>query len=210
LYIKASSGAGEEIELLKQAGTRHFVTSWSHDGRFLLYHTENAPKTGYDVWVLPLEGERKPVLLLGESFNEWAARFSPDGRWIVYASTETGGELFVRPLTVSESGKPALGEGKWQVSRGGGNWPVWRTDSEIFFAAGLPWNAGTPVMAAHVSTRRTGFDSRTPQRLFLSSGGGAWDATVDGQRFLTNVPQGQRAAPASISVILNWPALLEK
>ena len=86
LYEKAFTGNGEEIELLKEAGTRHFVTSWSSDGRFLLYHTENAPRTGYDVWVLPLEGERKPVLLLGDSFNEWAAQFSPDKHWIVYAS----------------------------------------------------------------------------------------------------------------------------
>lgn len=211
LYVKASSGTADEIELLKEVGTRHFVTSWSRDGRFLLYHTENAPKTGYDVWVLPLDGERKPVLLLGDSFNEWAARFSPDGRWIVYVSMETGGgELFVRPFTVSESGKPALGEGKWQVSRGGGNWPVWRADQEILFSAGLPWVTGTPVMAVTVKTSRTAVESGIPQQLFPSSGGGAWDVTADGQRFLTTVPQVQRAAPASISVILNWPALLKK
>jgi len=211
LYVKASSGTSEEIELLKEAGTRHFVTSWSRDGRFLLYHTENAPKTGYDVWVLPLEGERKPVLLLGDRFNEWAAQFSPDGHWIVYASTETGGaDLFVRPFTVSESGKPAIGEGKWQVSRGFGNWPVWRADQEILFSAGLPWVAGTPVMAVTVKTSRTAFESGIPQGLFPSSGRGGWDVTADGQRFLTTVPQVQRAAPASISVILNWPALLKK
>ena len=211
LYVKASSGTAEEIELLKEAGTRHFVTSWSRDGRFLLYHTQNAPKTGYDVWVLPLEGERKPVLLVGDSFNEWAAQFSPDGRWIIYASTETGGsDLFVRPFTVSAQGKPASGEGKWQVSRGLGNWPVWRADREIFFSAGLPWLAGTPVMAVAVNSNGTVFKSGIPQRLFASSGRGAWDVTADGQRFLTTVPQVQRAAPASLSVILNWPALLKK
>ncbi len=177
----------------------------------LLYHTENAPNPGYDVCVLPLEGERKPVLLLGDGFNEWAARFSPDGHWIVYASTEPGGgNLFVRPFTVSESGRPALGEGKWQVSRGAGNWPVWRADQEILFSAGLPWIAGTPVMAATVNSNRTVFESGTPQQLFPSSGRGAWDVTADGQRFLTTVPQVQGAAPASISVILNWPALLKK
>jgi Tol biopolymer transport system component len=211
LYVKASSGIADEVELLKEAGTRHFVTSWSRDGRFLLYHTENAPKTGYDVWVLPLEGDRRPVLLLGDSFNEWAAQFSPDGGWIVYASTETGSSnLFVRPFTVSASGQPASGEGKWQVSRDLGNWPVWRADREILFSAGLPWVAGTAVMAVTVNSNRMGFESGIPQRLFPSSGRGAWDVTTDGQRFLTTVPQVQRAAPASISVILNWPALLKK
>ena len=210
VYVKASSGSAEEIELLKEAGTRHFVTSWSRDGRFLLYHTENTPNTGYDVWVLPLEGERKPVRLLGGSFNEWAAQFSPDGRWIVYVSMETGnGEIFVRPFTVSDSGKPALGEERWQISRGPGNWPVWRTDREIFFSAGFPWLAGSGVMAVSVNSNRTGFESGIPQRLFASGGRGGWDVTSDGQRFLTTVPQVQRAAPRSIGVILNWPALLK-
>ncbi len=211
VYVKASSGTADEIELMQEAGTRHFVTSWSRDGRFLLYHTENAPRTGYDVWALPLEGDRKPVLLLGDSFNEWAAQLSPDGRWMIYASTETGGsDLFVRPFTVSESGTPSLGEGKWQVSRGVGNWPVWRAGQEIVFSAGLPWVAGTPVLAVTVETRRAAFESGIPQELFPSSGGGAWDVTADGLRFLTPVPQVQRAAPPSISVILNWPALLTK
>jgi dipeptidyl aminopeptidase/acylaminoacyl peptidase len=63
LYEKRAVGNGSERELFKEPGTRHFVTSWSRDGRFLLYHTENTPKTGYDVWALPLEGERKPVRL---------------------------------------------------------------------------------------------------------------------------------------------------
>lgn len=211
LYVRPSSGTADEIELLKEPGTRHFVTSWSHDGRFLLYHTENAPKTGYDVWALPLEGERKPVLLLGDSFNEWAAQFSPDGRWIVYVSMEMGGGgLFVRPFTVLDSGKPAMAEGRWQVSGSPANWPVWRTDREILFSAGLPWIAGTAAMAVTVNANRTVFEGGIPQPLFPSGGRGGWDVTADGQRFLTTVPQVQRVAPASISVILNWPSLLKK
>ncbi len=212
LYEKASTGTGEEIELLKEAGTRHFVTSWSSDGRFLLYHTENAPKTGYDVWVLPLEGERKPVLLLGDSFNEWAAQFSPDNHWMVYASTETGNdaELFVRPFSVSASGTPALGQGKWQLSRGSGNWPVWRAGAEILFNSGLPWTVGNAIMAAPVRTTGAAFESGAPQRLFPSGAGAGWDVTVDGQRFLVPVARVQHPAPVSISMILNWPALLSK
>jgi hypothetical protein len=81
---------------------RHYVTDWSRDGRFLLYHTENAPKTGYAVWILPLERNRKPVLLLGDIFNEWAGVFSPDGRWIAYASTENKP---VAPISLSARSK---------------------------------------------------------------------------------------------------------
>jgi Tol biopolymer transport system component len=207
LYEKDSSGTGEARELLKEPGTRHYVTSWSRDGRFLLYHTENTPKTGYDVWVLPLVGERKPVLLLGDTFNEWAARFSPDVRWIVYASTESGAEIFVRPLRISASGTPALGEGKWQVSRDGGNWPVWRSDKEILFTND---QTETGIVATSVNTPGTAFQSGIPQQLFRGQTAVAWDVSPDGQRFLVSVPLVQRTGQAPIGVVLNWPALLKK
>jgi hypothetical protein len=209
LYEKDSTGVGDATEILKQPGTRHFVTSWSRDGRFLLYHTENTPKTGYDVWVLPLDGERKPVLLLGDTFNEWAARFSPDMRWIVYASTETGGAaaLFVRPLRIPASGTPALGEGKWQISRDGGNWPVWRSDKEILFTNDPE---GSAVLAVPVNTTGPAFQSGVPQRLFQEQTAIGWDASPDDQRFLFSMPLVQRTDRVPISVVLNWPALVKK
>src|SRR5579863_1539544 len=70
LYEKASSGAGEEKELLMKPGEQKLPDSWSHDGHFLLYHTFNVPQMGQDLWALPLEGDRKPALLLGTQFNE--------------------------------------------------------------------------------------------------------------------------------------------
>src|SRR5262249_44394728 len=163
------------------------------DGRFLLYHTENTPKTGYDVWVLPLEGNRKPVLLMGEPFNEWAAVFSPDMHWISYASTETRpADVFVRPFQVSESGVPGLGEGKWQISRDGGNWPRWRTQNEIAFLSSFVERAKA---VAPVHTQGTGFKSEVPELLFSGPLDGGFDVTPDGQRFLSSVRQIQRTAP---------------
>jgi Tol biopolymer transport system component len=53
LYEKAASGVDDEQVLLKEPGLRHYPTSWSRDGRFLLYHTENATDTGYDLWACP-------------------------------------------------------------------------------------------------------------------------------------------------------------
>jgi len=209
LYEKASSGVGDEEELLKEPGLRHYPTSWSSDGRFLLYHTENAPRTGYDLWVLPLQGDRKPVLLLGETYNEWAGVFSPDMHWVAYASLETGGEsqVYVRPFRISEqTGKPALGEGKWQVSKDRGNWPRWRNSREIVFSS-IP--VSTAVFAAPIKTTGGAFESGVPERLFaLPNFNG--DVTPDGQRFLYAAPQARRSAPASISIVLNWPALMKK
>jgi Tol biopolymer transport system component len=210
LYEKASSGVGEEKELLKEPGLRHYPTSWSADGRFLLYHTENAPKTGYDLWVLPLQGDHKPVLLLGETYNEWAGVFSPDIHWVAYASLEAGGnhaEVYVRPFQVSErTGMPALGESKWQVTKGGGNWPIWRNPNEIIFNS-APF--GPSISATPVKTTATVFESGVPQRLFALPNLGV-DLAPDDQRFLLAAPQVVRSAPASITMVLNWPALMNK
>ena len=144
IYEKAASGAGEEKELLKEPGSIQFPTSWSHDGRFLLYYIGNAPKTGSDLWILPLQGDRKPTLLLGTEFNESQGSFSPDMRWVAYASNESGrNEVYVRPFAASgPGGVPAFGEGKWQVSRDGGSQPKWRADGKEISSRLLPTEPG--------------------------------------------------------------------
>ena len=211
IYEKAASGVGDGQVLLKEPGLRHFPTSWSRDGRFLLYHTENATNTGYDLWALSLS-DRKPHLLLGASVNEWAGVFSPDMRWVAYVSLETGSaEVYVRPFRVSgETGQPSFGEGKWQVSKDYGNWPQWRIDREIVFNTAP---IKTEVFTAPVNTTGAAFESGIPQRLSFPPSTGVSNApqsTPDGQRFLIEVPLDQRPARTSISVVLNWPALLKQ
>ena len=211
IYEKAASGAGDGQVLLKEPGLRHFPTSWSRDGRFLLYHTENATNTGYDLWALSLS-DRKPHLMLGGAFNEWAGVFSPDMRWVAYVALETGdSQVYVRPFRVSEqTGEPSLGDGKWQISKDHGNWPQWRIDREIVFNT-RP--IGTEVFAASVNTTGAAFESGTPQRLPFPQSTGVNttpQSTPDGQRFLIEVPLEQRPARASLSVVLNWPALLKR
>jgi len=212
LYEKAASGLGDEQVLFKEPGLRHFPTSWSRDGRFLLYHTENAPRTGYDLWALSLR-DRRPHLMLGEAFNEWAGVFSPDMRWVAYVSLETGAQagVYVRPFRVSgQTGQPSLGEGKWQVSKDHGNWPQWRVDREIVFNTAP---TGTAVFAAPVNPNGAVFESGVPERLPLPPNVGVDStpqSTADGQRLLVEVSQVQRAARPSISVVLNWPVLLKE
>jgi serine/threonine protein kinase len=212
LYEKAASGLGDEQVLFKESGLRHYPTSWSRDGRFLLYHTQNAANTGYDLWALSLR-DRKPHLLLGEAFNEWAGVFSPDMRWVAYVSLETGAtaEVYVRPFRVSEqTGQPSLGEGRWQVSKDHGNWPQWRVDREIVFNTAP---TGTAVFTAAVNTAGAAFESGVPQRLPFPPNVGVSStpqSTPDGQRFLVELSQAQRAARTSISLVLNWRALLKQ
>ena len=211
IFEKAASGGGDAQVLLKEPRVRHFPTSWSRDGRLMLYHTENATSTGYDLWALSLT-DRKPHRMLGGAFNEWAGVFSPDMRWVAYVSNERGAAgVHVRPLRVSgQTGQPSFGEGRWQVSKGWGNWPQWRIDREIVFNTAP---GGTKVFFASVNPTGAAFESGVPQLLpFPPSTGVSTtpQSTPDGERFLVEVPMDQRAARPSISVVLNWPALLKQ
>jgi len=212
IYEKAASGAGDEKELFKKPGEVKFPSSWSRDGRFLLFETANVPKTGRDLWVLPLERDRKAVLLLGTDFNEGLGSFSPDERWIAYVSNESGrNEVYVRPFVSSGSSGPSLGEGKWQVSKDGAaaSIPKWRNDSKEIVFVGL--NLGGSVMAVDVSGTGAAFQMGTPRQLFQAPARTGLDVTADGKRFLMTVSpgQGQRTS-TPITVVLNWQADLKK
>jgi serine/threonine protein kinase/Tol biopolymer transport system component len=200
IYEKASNGGGEEKELFKKADEIKTPTSWSRDGRFLLYTTQNTPKTGNDIWVLPLEGERKPVQLLATEFNEGNASFSPDMRWIAYQSNETGrAEVYVRPFTASG---PALGQGKWQVSKDGAGIPKWRADGKELIFTGR-----TKMMAVEVNGSGAALQLGTPQELFTLQVAYGWDVTADGKKLLALVSPGQQQSTATpITVVLNWQA----
>ena len=107
LYWRAADGSGPE-ELLMSGKNWRFGTSGHPDGRFLSFD-EQDPKTGMDLWILPVGGGRKPYPFVNTSFREWFGEFSRDGRWIAYESNESGrSEIYLRPF-------PGPG-GKWQVS----------------------------------------------------------------------------------------------
>jgi WD40 repeat protein len=198
LYVKASSGASNEVPLFESSESKG-VFDWSPDGRFILFST-NAPQTSFDLWVLPTEGDRKPQLFVNTSFEERQGQFSPDGRWVAYQSNESGRfEIYVRPFPKSD--------GQWQISAGGGVSPRWRRDGkELFYIA-----PDGRLMAAPVATGRDSFEPGTPVALFPTRivGGGVslfaaqYDVAPDG-RFLINVSQ-EEAVTSPITLLLNWP-----
>jgi Tol biopolymer transport system component len=212
LYQKQSGGAGQEQLLLKTAYDK-WATAWSSDGRYLIYQERN-PKTEFDIWALPLYGDRKPTPLLATPFNEVQAQLSPDGRWLAYTSDESGiSEVYVQPF-------PSSG-GKWQISSGGGRQPRWRHDGrELFFiTAGRGELMGTDIQVLPGSAGGRRLNPGVPRKLFDGSarrpdaaspsfiaGRNDYDSTADGQRFLfRTVPTRQ-----AISVVLNWTAGLKK
>ena len=197
LYQIRANGEGRE-ELLYASNETKFATSWSADGRFLLYTTETGRASrGQSIRVLPLEGNAKhvPVALLNSQAEERSAVFSPDSRWIAYVSNESGNdEVYMQPFSFPPA--TSAGGPKLLLSRGGGTMPHWRADGkEILYHA-----ADGTVMSVAVTTAsllRVG----VPQRLFPLAGM-PWDATGDGSRFLVGVPIEQGVPP--FTVVLNW------
>jgi Tol biopolymer transport system component/predicted Ser/Thr protein kinase len=213
LFEKDWSNAGEEKVLYTKTGEPKVPTSWSSDGRFLLYYTPLVPKTGEDLWVLPVGGDnpeaRKPVSLLRTPANEREGVFSPNMRWIAYLSDESGrSELYVRPFVASgPSGVPALGDGKWQVSRDGAvAFISWRGDGkEIYF--GGP-DGGSK--AVDISKGPEHMDVPRPLGNILNLKIAPMSGVIapDGKRWLVSVAQKTGAQP--FTVVLNWQALLKK
>jgi Tol biopolymer transport system component len=178
---------------------------WSLDGRFLLY-LQFDPKTGRDLWVLPLFGERKPFPFINSNFEESQGQFSPDGRWVAYHSNESGRyEVYVQPF-------PGPG-GKWQISAGGGISPRWCRDAkELFYIA-----PDGKLMVAQVQTTGQMLEAGAPVALFQTGivGGGTvtprnpqYAVSSDGKRFLINTVDESAASP--ITIVTNWTAGLKK
>ena len=179
------------------------VWDWSSDGRYMIGEILN-PKTRRDLWVMPLFGDRKAFAYLQTEFDEREGKFSPDVHWVAYASDDTGRfEIYVQSF-------PSPSE-KFQVSSGGGDFPVWRRDGkELFFVS-----SDNKMMAAEVKTAGGRFQAGVPKALFgtrlaeLSDvhDGIPYDISRDG-RFLLVTPQWALGRP--MTVVINWNVGLKK
>ena len=203
LYQKPSNGAGQDELLLSATDVE--PTDRSQDGRFLLYQ-RNDPKTKWDLWVLPLFGDRKPKPFLQTEFDESQGQFSPDGRWVAYSSDESGRpEVYVQPF-------PGPGP-KIQISTAGGMQPKWRRDGkELFYRVD-----GTGKLMA-VEVKADGqFQAGVPQVLSVETTvathgmltGDHYAVSADGKRVFS-IKANQESAAAPITVVLNWTAGLKK
>lgn len=200
LYRKNSSGIGNP-EMLLQSEEGKEASSWSSDGKFLLF-TVYGPKTVTDVWVLPAEAGAQPYSLVATEFEEAMAQFSPDGRWFAYTSNESGRtEVYVQSFPVSG--------GKWLISTGGGSQPRWRRDGkELFYLA-----PDRQLMSVNVSASST-FETSAPTPLFQSrvssySAPNRYAVSTDGQRFLINGPAGE-VSRTPFAVVINWTSGLSR
>jgi len=202
IYLKDASGAGSVEQIVKSDVTIS-PKSWSRDGRWLICD-QNNKETNWDVVAVRMSGKErgKIVPFVHSKFNEVRPSFSPDGRWVVYESWESGrAEIYVKPF-------PEPG-GKWQISANGGSEPWWSADGkEIFYLS-----ATSKLVAVPVETGTT-FSAGTPKPLFdthLLSGlfRNRWVPTPDGKRFLMMEP-GSAALSQPMTVVLNWTEALKQ
>jgi len=230
LYQTLSSGSGTE-ELLYESEQVKAPMSWSPDGKRIAFWMQDS-KSGGDIWVLTMEGERKAAPLIASDANETHAQISPDGKWIAYTSNSTGrNEVYVQPFP--------SGSGRYQISFHGGDWPRWRGDSkELFYhllaitpdsPAFIGMFRGGSLMSVAVNGSGAAFEAGSPKDVLRTFGmnyphsGGDYSmyaVSADGKRILTvqatgnNVNAGAEAGtpdpPLSITVAMNWAAGLKK
>ncbi len=197
LFRKLASGGADEEPVYASDVLIKNLSHWSSDGRSLVFDQPD-PKTGWDVWTVPVEGDHTPVPVLHSRFNEKSGEISPDGRWIAYHTDESG-----RPEVCVQS-YPSTGS-KYQVSTNGGANPSWSKDGrEIVFGSLDGVGMSAQVLPG------TEFHTGTPRALFrLRSDVVSFTASADMQRVLISVPAG-RGEPTAIEVELNWTAALKK
>jgi serine/threonine-protein kinase len=185
---KPADGSGAATVVTPMPGG--YPNAISPDGRTLVFH-RGVGELMFQT-LSPLS-EATP-LVKGPTLN---GVLSPDGRWVAYQSSETGPpEVFVRAF-------PDAGAGQWQVSSGGGRYPIWSRDGrELFYV-----NTAGRLIALPVETH-SGLETGAPVALFQAdfyvrgSNSRPFDVSRDGQRFVfAKTPTGDRP---TVEVVTNW------
>ena len=194
VYRAPATGLGSEQLMLKSKASVS-VKHWSPDGSQLLVSMND------DLWLLPLRDDPTLRPLVQGPAAQSDGKFSPDGRWVAYTSTESGhSEIYLTPVSGPRQ--------RWLISTTGAYQPRWRADGrEVYYVT-----ADSRLMAVGLTLGEK-VEVARPRLLFrtrLSFPGDnafmtRYDVAPDG-RFLLNVPM--RATEPPVTVVLNWRAAL--
>ncbi|HUE88334.1 MAG TPA: hypothetical protein VMO26_19840, partial [Vicinamibacterales bacterium] len=215
IYWQAADGTGS-VERLTNSPMAQFAHALTPDGsRVLVFQASGAATTAADIMTFSLtrpssgRGEQTPGAtalspLIQTTFNEWLPEVSPDGRWLAYATNESGqNEVHVRPF-------PNVNDRRWPISTGGGTKPVWaRNGRELFYLDGA-FN----LMSVPVQTTGSAFIAGNPVKLLEpryyvgAAPNRAYDVSRDGRFLMIKdsmaAGQTENAPPPSLVVVLNW------
>lgn len=201
LYVKSTIETGDE-QLRFSSPYDKAPVDWSPNGRYILYG-QREPKTGQDaLWALSVDLASAPFLAVPAHFAAEQGQFSPDGKWIAFRSSESGG-IYISPF-------PGPGR-SWRVSDGNGSQPRWGHDGkELFYVSSDGMFTSVPIAlpppgdgirvakaSALFATHQANTRSPKPQ----------YAVSSDGQRFLMAIAQVPTVTP--LTVVINWPELLK-
>ena len=199
LFWMPADGSGEPQRVTE---TVAWPSSWSTDGVLAFVQ-------GTDIWTVSLDDGTEPEPFFETPFRETYPAFSPDGRWLAYASNNTGRvEVYVRPFP---GGEPVH-----RVSTAGGSAPLWSPDGRQLFFRKSWEERDRGIMVVDVTTDPT-FTRSQPRSLFESRefGGSipvrSYDLAPDGQRFVMyRLGQADPQPVTGIHVVQNWFTELER
>jgi eukaryotic-like serine/threonine-protein kinase len=198
VYRRRADGSGAAERLLETKRDQA-PEAWSPDGRELLIR-ETHPATGYELWILDL-ATRKARPWQRATAKAMSGMWSPDGKWIAYSTSETGRyEIYVR--------RYPHGEGRWQVSLDGGEYPSWSADGRtIYFHRRRTAHNGAELWSVPVEPRGNELTVGTPVRIFthplLIMGAGG----PGGVLLLSEAAPAPK--PAEVRVLLDWPEAVQ-
>ena len=158
IYWQLADGSGLPERLTTaEEGIEHYPESFSPDGKVLSFGAVRVPNGGrsWSIWTLPLDGkERKPELFYDlPTSNEFGSVFSPDGKWIAYASNAGPDEnspatrfaIYVQPY-------PKTGA-KYEIAQSGGAWPIWSSKgSELLYRLNVTEGGAAKLNAVAITT----------------------------------------------------------
>ncbi|SPE37377.1 Serine/threonine protein kinase [Candidatus Sulfopaludibacter sp. SbA6] len=209
LWRVRADGSGQPEHILETLGPG-VPGSFSPDGKRLAYH-QGSQGTARDIWILPLDTTDpdhpkpgKPELFLGTPGSDIDPAFSPDGRWMAYASDESGSfQVYVRP-----SGAPVGSGGKWQISTTPGRFPIWSPNRKELFFESLDGH----IQVADYTVSGEAFVPGRPRQwcdtpISTSGNFANLDLAPDGKRFVVfPLPEGGGADKTSLHVtfLLNF------
>jgi serine/threonine-protein kinase len=198
LYDVPADGSAEPTAVL-ESPIDTYVDAVSPDGRWMVVRQLDSEED-YNLGLMEVGAGQDVRPLRNTQFTERFATVSPDGRYVAYESNESGrSEIYIQPF-------PAPGP-RTQVTRDGGEAPLWAETSEFFY-----WN-GNRLFAVPVRTTPE-LTIGEPQELFTASRyttktSREYDVTADGRRIIiAKIPEASE--PREVQIVLNWFSELER
>ncbi len=200
-YIKNADGSND-AKLLYKSNISKFITSISNDGKYFLYMgiDYSGSTSGFDIFLLPAQGDKKPVPIAATDFNELGAFFSPNNKWIAYQSDESGKyQIYVIPFNPNN---PANSSGKWQISIDGGTFAKWMNNGKSLYFI----TPDKKIMGVDINESGSSISPGKPYAVFNPGNLNIlklFDINNSGTEITASIPNGKSSQP-SITLVDNW------